>query len=253
MSADLVNVAVADGTATISLDDADHRNRLGSALMSELGSALADVAATASVRVVVLTASGPVFCAGADLGDFGDDAPRQLGGLLEDLAVLPVPTIARVNGDAYGGGLGLIAACDLAIAPRSARFAFAEVRLGVTAAVIAGQCLRVMRPRQAAELMLTGERVDAEVMAAAGLLSRSADDMAAVDAQVEAWVGSILLGGPQALATTKEVLRRVPGLGESAAAWAAEVSAERFASPEAAEGIAAFREQRLPDWAPKQP
>lgn len=253
MSSDLVTLELADGRATITLADPKHRNRLSRELMSGLGSALTGVAADGSVRVVVLTATGPVFCAGADLSGFDEDAPQQLGGLLGALAALPVPTIARVNGDAYGGGLGLIAACDLAIAPRTGRFAFAEVRLGVTPAVIAGHCLRVMRPRQAAELMLTGERVDAEFMAAAGLLTRSADDIAALDEQVDAWVESIRRGGPQALAATKEVLRRGPESGESAAAWAAEVSAERFASAEAAEGIAAFREQRLPDWAPKPP
>jgi len=253
VSTDLVTVTVADGRATITLADADHRNRLSRELMSGLGSALARVAADGSVRVAVLTAAGPVFCAGADLSGFGGDAPQQLGGVLADLAALPLPTIARVNGDAYGGGLGLIAACDLAIAPRNARFAFAEVRLGVTPAVIAGQCLRVMRPRPAAELMLTGERVDAEFMAGTGLLTRSVNDIAAADEQVDSWVESIRRGGPQALAATKELLRRVPDSGESAAAWAAEVSAERFASPEAAEGIAAFLEQRLPEWAPKPP
>jgi methylglutaconyl-CoA hydratase len=253
VSAALVNVDVADGLATITLADVDHRNRLSRELMSALDAALRRVATDASIRAAVLTAAGPVFCAGADLDGFGDDAPQSLRELLTGLAALPMPTIARVNGDAYGGGLGLIAACDLAIALTTAKFAFAEVRLGVTAAVIAEHCLRVMRPRPAAELMLTGTRVDAEAMTQAGLLTRSVPDLAAMDEQVGAWVDSIRLGGPHAVAATKQVLRRVPELGTDVGDWAAALSAERFASAEAAEGIAAFRERRLPDWAPKPP
>ena len=249
----LVSLDVVDGLATLTLADEAHRNRISSDLMLQLGSELDHVATDATVRSLVLTAKGPVFCAGADLDGFGSDAPAELGRLLRRLAELPVPTIAAITGDAYGGGLGLIAACDLAVAVRGARFAFSEVRLGLTPAVIAEHCLRVMQPRPAAELMLSGERVDAEFMVAAGLLSRAVDDVPAMDSQVSEWVAAVQQGGPQALAVTKRVLREVPMLGAAAPAWSAEVSAERFASAEATEGVAAFRQRRLPDWAPERP
>jgi len=253
-----VRSTVADGVATLTLDRPEARNVLGAESLAQLRDALAAAAADDAVRVVVLTGSGNTFCAGADLrgassgseGSFADSGPMAMAGLLEDLLDHPKPTIARVQGHVAGGGNGLVAACDLAVAVEGARFAFSEVRVGVAPAVISVVCLARMHPRQAAELLLTGERVDARRVLNAGLLTAVvADD--ALDGAVAAWVSQLLLGGPQALAATKELLRRVPTMGRADAfAYTAELSAQRFRSAEAAEGMAAFVERRPPSWAP---
>ncbi|MFM2437960.1 MAG: enoyl-CoA hydratase, partial [Actinomycetota bacterium] len=140
---------VADGVATITIDNPDRRNVLDATSIAGMREALRLAAADDAVRVVVLTGTGNTFCAGADLaGATGGDAtsfagsgPRALAALLEDLLDHPKPTIARVQGHVAGGGNGLVAACDLAIAVEGARFAFSEVRVGVAPAVISVVCL----------------------------------------------------------------------------------------------------------------
>jgi enoyl-CoA hydratase/carnithine racemase len=249
-----VGYAVAGSTATVTLDRPERRNALDTATLQGLLDALSRAADDEAVRVVVLTGAGTTFCSGADLrgssGDrgFADDGPRLMVGVLEALLDLPKPTVARVQGHVAGGGNGLVAACDLAVAVDSAMFAFSEVRVGVAPAVISVVCLRAMRPRDAAELMLTGARVPAERMLAAGLLTRvvAADEL---DATVAAWCDDVAAGGPDAVRETKELLRRVPTLPrDEAFAFAADVSARLFGSAEAAEGMAAFAERRPPSW-----
>jgi enoyl-CoA hydratase/carnithine racemase len=250
-----VRYDVAGSTATVTLDRPERRNALDSATLQGMLDALAQAAADETVRVVVLTGAGTTFCSGADLRGSGDDpgfadsGPRLMVGVLEALLDLPKPTVARVQGHVAGGGNGLVAACDLAVAVDEATFAFSEVRVGVAPAVISVVCLRAMRPRDAAELMLTGARVPAARMHAAGLLTRvvSADEL---DATVAAWCADLAAGGPDAVRATKELLRRVPTLPrDEAFAYAADVSARLFGSTEAAEGMAAFAERRPPSWA----
>ena len=157
--------------------------------------------------------------------------------------------VARVNGAARAGGLGLIAACDLTVGLAGATFGFSEVRIGVAPAVIAVPCLRRMDPRAARELFLTGETFDGVRAREAGLLDRAVTD-GELDAAVDAFVAQLGQGAPQALAVTKKLLRDVPGpdLQEDFRRMAA-VSAERFGSAEAREGIAALLEKRRPAWA----
>ncbi len=250
-----VRYEVRDGLATVTLDRPDARNVLGAEALMQLLAALQQAAVDDSVRVVVLTATGPVFCAGADLraaqqaDGFSGAGPQQLVAVLEALLDHPKPTIARVQGHVAGGGNGLVAACDLAVAAAGARFAFSEVRVGVAPAVISVVVLGVLDPRAAAELMLTGERVSAERARAAGLLTRVVE-ADALDATVAGWVEQLMLGGPEGLAATKQLLRRVPVLDrDQAFRWTAELSAALFASAEAAEGMAAFIERRPPRWA----
>lgn len=253
-----VRYEVADGVATITLDRPDSRNRLDAAGMAALAGALDRAASDDAVRVVVLTGTGSTFCAGADLsaavsGDaagFAGSGPQALVRVLTAMLEHPKPIIARVQGHVAGGGNGLVAASDIAVATADARFAFSEVRIGVAPAVISVVCLQVMHRRDAQELLLTGERVDADRALRAGLLTAVAPDEG-LDAMVTGYVEALKAGGPQALARTKELLRRVPAVSVAEGfSITAQMSAELFASDEAREGMTAFIEKRRPEWAP---
>ena len=169
--------------------------------------------------------------------------------ILTAIVESPVPVIARVNGHARAGGLGLIAAADIAVAAAASTFAFTEVRVGVAPAMILVPALRVMDPRFLARLTLTGDRFSAGEAAAAGLLTAAVDDDTALDAWVAALVDALRKAAPGAVRATKELLRALPGRGwAEGLAEAARTSAELFAGPEAAEGMAAFLEKRRPAW-----
>ncbi len=254
-----VSYDVADGVATITLASPETRNVLTPETMRAVVEHLASAAADPTARVVVLTGEGSTFCAGADLagasqgdaGSFVGSGPAAMAALLTAMLDHPLPIVARVQGHVAGGGNGLVAASDLAVAAESARFAFSEVRVGVAPAVISVVCLARMSPQHARELLLTGERVSARRILEAGLVTAVVEDDA-LDAAVAGYVDQLLLGGPQALARTKELLRRVPGMPrDDAFAWTAQVSSELFASDEARAGMSAFLERRTPPWAPE--
>jgi len=257
MSDDAVLYEVVDGVATITLNRPDARNVLDGDTMRLLSEHLGRSATDDAVRVVVLTGTGSAFCAGADLrgaseGDaagFAAAGPRALVDVLTAILDHPKPTIARVQGHVAGGGNGLVAACDLAVAVDTARFAFSEVRVGVAPAVISVVCLQRMSPRHASELLLTGERVSAQRAREAGLIT-TVEPEAGLDGMVRGWVSQLSAGGPNALAATKRLLREVPTLDRAAAfAMTAELSAQLFASDEAREGMTAFLERRPAAWA----
>ena len=239
--------------AVVTLDSPANRNALSRALVEQLHAALTGALDDDGVRVVVLTGAGPVFCSGADLKEQRAGGAPGAVGLPEVLTLIlesAKPVVARVNGAARAGGLGLIAACDLAVGPATATFGFSEVRIGVAPAIIAVPCLRRMDPRSARELFLTGEPFDGARAREAGLLDRAVagDEL---DATVEELVAQLSRGAPEALGVTKQLLRELPGddLQEDFRRMAA-VSAERFGSAEAREGIAALLEKRPPAWAP---
>ena len=253
-----VTCVVTDGVAAITLNRPDAKNRLDAESMALLLEHLRTTADDAAVRVVVLTGSGTTFCSGADLAGAvaatsGGFASGGTSGLVDVLVAMldhPKPIIARVQGHVAGGGNGLIAACDVAVASADARFAFSEVRVGVAPAIISVVCLQVMHRRDAQELLLTGERVTAERVLEAGLVTKVIEEEG-LDAAVAAYVDQLCLGGPEAVARTKELLRRVPAMArDEAFAWTAEVSAGLFTSVEAREGMTAFLEKRKPEWAP---
>lgn len=243
-----------EGIATIRINRPDARNALNAAAMTGLLAALADTAADPAVRVVVLTGTGSVFCAGADLkdaaaGSFAATGPAAMAEMLAAVQDHPKPTLARIQGDVFGGGNGVAAACDLSVAVDTARFAFSEVRLGLTPAVISTVCLPKLSRADAMELLLFGQRVPAERVARAGLINAAVavDDL---DATVQEWAGLLRAGGPAALAGTKELINTVPGMSRrDAFEWTAAKSAEFFSSAEAAEGIAAFLQKRPASWA----
>lgn len=241
-----------NGVATITLDSPANRNALSAQLMRELGLAIAEMSEDDAVRVVVLTASGTVFCAGADLSDPPGNAPGERFGLpaiLQAIGGSPKPFIARVNGHVRAGGLGLLAACDIAIAPLDATFAFSEVRIGVAPAVIAVVCQPVMHPRAYARYTLTGAPFTATDAAAAGLLT-AAVERDGLDHLVASYADELRLGAPAAVARAKELIATLPTLTRAERYdVTAAISATQFQSDEAVEGIAAFLEQRAPWWA----
>ncbi|MEV0158950.1 enoyl-CoA hydratase-related protein [Nonomuraea fuscirosea] len=254
---DLVHKDLEGGVATITLDSPPNRNALSSRLLAQLSDRLSWALAKPEVRVIVLTATGKVFCSGADLKEQragSTDAPvtASFPEVLELIWDSSKPVVCRLNGTARAGGLGLVAACDFAVAPLTASFAFTEVRLGVAPAMIAVPVLRRLNSRAAAEYFLTGEVFDAARAAEIGLLSRAVPEDE-LDAVVAHYTGMLIKGGPEALAITKRLVREVPamsfrdGLGRMTA-----LSAERFTSDEGQEGIAAFMDKRAPKWVPPQ-
>jgi len=248
-----VDYLVAGSVATITLNAPERRNALTAELLGHLRSAFDRAEVANRVRTVVLDHTGPVFCSGMDLTMVADvpAAEQPINAfpvLLQRIWDYPKPVIARVDGKARAGGIGLIAACDIAIGTADADFAFTEVRLGLVPAVISVPVLPRLLPRAVLELCLTGETFDADRVAAIGLLSRVVADP---DAELDRLAR--LLDGcePKALAATKAMLRRDRSglsMADDLAAMSA-LSAEHFASAEAAEGIAAFRQKRPPAWA----
>ena len=260
MSDSPILVGVVDRVATITLNRPEARNRLDADGLDALVQHLEACAADASVRVVVLTGSGTTFCSGADLaaaaagdqGGFSRSGPAAMARLLTTLMDLPKPVIAKVQGHVAGGGNGLVAACDIAVASSEALFAFSEVRIGVAPAVISVPCLAVMNRRDAQELFLTGERVDADRVLRAGLITRVAPPDA-LDSVVAGYAELLMAGGPEALRHSKDLLRRVPTLSrQNAFEETAALSAQLFASDEAREGLTAYLEKRSPAWAPSR-
>lgn len=233
--------------AWLVLDEPERRNPLSIEMLGELAAALARAGADDAVRAIVLTGRGTSFCAGADLRR--PASPLQLAELMQAIEQCPKPVLAAVNGHAFGGGIGLVAAADVAIASEAAVLSFSEVRLGVIPAIIAVACVPKLGEHHARRLFLTGSRLSAEEARAVGLVHRvvPADEL---DAAVEAELAELALGAPGAQAEAKALVARLTAAGRADAyAWAAQKSAELFASDEAAEGRAAFAEKRKPRWA----
>ncbi|WP_420453545.1 enoyl-CoA hydratase-related protein [Ilumatobacter sp.] len=246
---ELVRTTIADDVATLTLDSQPNRNALSRQLVSELHAGL-DAAEDAEVRAIVVGAVGPAFCAGADLKERSDGPPdsEPFARVMTRLMDTPRPTIAAVGGAVRAGGIGLMASCDLVVVRRDVSFALTEVRIGVAAAMISVPILRRVPPAKIAAALLTGEPFDADEALSMGLVSHVTDD---VDAQVAELVSGVRAGARRAVAETKAMLALVPTLDRDAAMGAmTELSTELFSGPDAVEGMAAFREKRLPAWNP---
>jgi methylglutaconyl-CoA hydratase len=250
---DAVRYEASAGVATLTMDQPANRNALTPSLLNGLGDGFSYALADPSVRVAVLTNTGPAFCAGADLSGRSDavvEARIGLADLLNTILDFPKPVVARIAGHCMGGGVGLAAACDLSVAEDTVRFGFTEVRIGVAPAIISVVCLPKLRRGDALELFLTGERITAARAAEVGLIT-SAAPASRLDSVVSDLVGKLAAGGPIALNAAKRLVFDVPHWErENAFVRTTEVSQTLFASDEAAEGIAAFREKRPPSWAP---
>ena len=212
----------------------------------------------AAPRVVVLTGHGRSFCSGVDFEwlrrqkDYSYEEniadAYELAGLLDDLYTLPVPTIARVNGAAIGGGAGLLACCDIPIASSDARFDFSEVKFGIVPAVVGPYVIRRIGERHAREYMLTGERFDAARAQEIGLVQLAVEPELLDDA-VQSRVDQLLTGGPEAVRACKELIADIVGRPlEDIASFTADVIARLRVSDEGQEGISAYLERRPPRW-----
>jgi methylglutaconyl-CoA hydratase len=225
----------------------ERRNAFDAALIAELTDALADVG---DARALVLAGEGPSFCAGADVDwqrssidlsfeENVEDAMR-LYRMLESVDSCPAPVVARVQGYALGGGSGLVACADIAVAAEDAVFGFSEVLLGIIPAVISPFVLRKIGPGAARRYFLTGERFGVDVALRIGLVHEVAPEL---DDAVESVVAALLAGGPEAVRAAKLLARERPeGLDT------ARIAAERRTSPEGQEGLRAFLERRDPSW-----
>jgi methylglutaconyl-CoA hydratase len=231
------------------------RNALSRGLVAALHRAVQEAAAIDGVRVVVLGGEGPAFCAGADIGEFASSTEDGLArsdaegivGLLGAMASSPLPIVAKVHGAAFGGALGLICAADIVVAADDARFALSEARLGLVAAVIAPYVYAALGNREARARILRAAPFDAETALRIGLVHEVAP-AGDLDAAVEAVVADLLRGAPGALATIKrlpEILGKSPTVIRNATV---DLLAERLASEEGREGLAAFLEKRSPAW-----
>jgi methylglutaconyl-CoA hydratase len=256
-----ISVATADAVATIRLKRPERHNALDETLIRELHRAIDRLGESPAVRVIVLAAEGASFCAGADLAwmrraaaldaQANYEDAHQLAALLLAIATCPKPVVARVQGPAYGGGVGLICACDIAVGAAGASFALTEVRLGLAAATISPYVLGAIGARRARQLVLTGERFDARLAREYGVLHEvvAAEDL---DGALAGVVDSLLAGGPRAQAVVKDLILRIAGEAPStelADECARELAGIR-ASEEGREGVAAFLEKRKPNWRP---
>lgn len=238
----------------ITLDSPENRNALSAPLVEELGTHLRTAMGDSAVRAIVLTGNGPAFCAGADLKNRGDAiAPGsdKANPFVEILRLMwdgPKPVIVAVNGHTFGGGIGLVAAADIAVSIDSAKFSFSEVRLGLIPAMISVVVLPKIGSSQAMRLFLTGERFTAAAARDYGLLHRVVTADTLIEA-VQEEVDAIAAGGPLAIAEAKKLIRTVAHLPmDEAFAYAEEKINMMFRSEEAAEGMAAFVGKRKPEW-----
>lgn len=248
------------GVGIVTLSRPDRHNAFDDVTIVELLQAFAQMEADASVRVVVVSSTGKSFCAGADLtwmqraAGYGAaenlrDA-KVLAEMLRKLANLGKPTVARVQGPAYGGGLGLVAACDIAIATFDARFALSEVKLGLIPATIAPHVIAAVGVRHARRYMLTAEPFSAAEAYRIGLIHEMAADEAGLDQAVGQLVDALLKNAPRAMGECKELIRAVAGrpIGDEIVVDTSARIAQRRASDEAREGIDAFLNKRPPRW-----
>jgi methylglutaconyl-CoA hydratase len=245
---------LADGILTVTLADVENRNALGATVVNGIHDALERANADPAVRVVVLSNEGNTFCAGANLkqqsgAEKGELPKVGLHDLLAEIQRSPTPVVGKVRGHVMGGGNGLVAALDIAIAADDVKFGFTEVRLGLAPAIISVVCLPKMRRGEAMEAFLRGNRFPATRAAELGLVSRAvpADEL---DAAVDEVLADLRLGGPDALGHCKSLIYEVAAREQADAfAWAAELSARLFKSEEAAAGMKAFLKREKPPWA----
>lgn len=248
-------IAVDAGVATVTLNRPERRNAIGAQMTNELLYALEDSAADDAVRCTVLTGAGSAFCAGADLGQLSGDADAlelpPKGGydeLLRMMVRTTKPIVARVNGAALGGGLGLVAASTIAIASSEAQLGAPEVKLGLFPFMIYAVLERVMPHRRLVEMLLSGERLSAEDAAQAGLVNRAVPK-AELDAAVKAVTDRISAASPITLRLGLTAMSEVDGLPfEEKLPILARRLVDCLATQDAREGLTAFLEKREPKW-----
>jgi len=254
-----LQIELSGPVATLWMNRPDLHNAFDETLIAELTAACIALDEDKDIRVVILAGRGKSFSAGADLNwmkraanngidDNLNDA-RALAKMLRTLAEMKKPTIARIQGAALGGGMGLAAACDIAIASSRAVFATSEVRFGIIPSAISPYVLRAIGARQAYRYFQSAERIDAARAREIGLIHEAVEPEQ-LDAKVQEIVAALLQGGPQAQAAAKDLIRAVNNqpINDNLVEDTAHRIAHLRATPEAREGIAAFLEKRNPEW-----
>jgi len=244
--------------AKVNLARPEVHNAFNEIMIAELSEVFSRISQDSSARVVVLTGNGESFCAGADLNWMKKMINYSYQQNLEDslklaelfylMYSLPKPIIARVNGAAIGGGTGLVAVCDIAIAAEKAKFSLSEVKLGLVPACISPYVIRKVGEGRCREFFLTGERLTANRALELGLVNQVVP-LESLDQAVEEKANQLISSGPQAIAMCKELLKNVPGMNfDEAKTYTAEMIASMRIGDEGQEGMNAFLEKRKPKW-----
>jgi methylglutaconyl-CoA hydratase len=248
------------GVGILTLNRADRHNAFDDVTVAEISGAMQALIADEAVRVIVISSTGKSFCAGADLNWMKRMAGYSTEDNLQDsmamaemfrlIAQSPKPVVARVQGPAYGGGVGLVAACDVAIATFDAQFALTEVKLGLIPAVISPHVVAAIGERYARRYFLTAERFSAAEAYRIGLLHEMVSDEHGLDEALGEIVDALINNGPEAMRESKELIRAVAGktLTQDVVSDTALRITRRRASPEGREGMTAFLERRKPYW-----
>lgn len=261
MAYETIKIEIKESIATLTLNRPKVRNAFNDVLIAEMLSALENLAENEEVRVLIVAAEGTTFCAGADFHWMGKMAGAdfvenfadslKLADMLAALYHFPRPTIARVQGSAFGGGVGVAACCDIVVATESAVFSFSEVRIGLVPACISPFVIRRIGEGRAREYFLTGERITAKRAYEIGYINKVVPETGLDDA-VNEYVQRFLASGPEALAVCKKMLEDVTLMPlQEARDYTARVIAKLRISEEGLEGMKAFLEKRRPQWLPK--
>ncbi|GCF10092.1 enoyl-CoA hydratase-related protein [Dictyobacter arantiisoli] len=253
-----VEYASQDRIAVVTLNRPQVRNALNGTLIQELTDVFAELSFNEQLHAVILTGAETVFCAGADINAMQEaityteeqnlSEALRLADMLHTINTFPCPVIARVNGDAIGGGVGLVSVCDIVIAVEQARFAFSEVKLGIVPAVISPFVIKKIGENMARMLFVTGERFNAERARSIGLV-HTVVQTEQLDATIQKTMHELLSGGPQAIRAAKTLAQQVGQMDEAQARhYTAQTIAQIRVSPEGQEGLKAFLEKRRPQW-----
>ncbi|MDH3318365.1 MAG: enoyl-CoA hydratase/isomerase family protein [Betaproteobacteria bacterium] len=255
----MLKMETKDGVARLTLDRPEIRNAFDDALIAAVTKALRELDADGQVRAVVLGGNGPAFCAGGDLNwmkrmsgytyeqNLAD--AKGLAGMLQTLDRMKKPTIARVHGPVYAGGIGLVAACDIAVGVPEAKFCLSEAKIGLSPATISPYVVRAMGERMARRYFLSAEVFDGNEAYRIGLLSHVSPSEE-LDGEIDKILENLLHGGPGAMAKIKDLIRDVASgkVDDAMVAETAKRIAEIRATPEGKEGVASFLEKRKPAW-----
>jgi methylglutaconyl-CoA hydratase len=255
-----LKLEVQDTVARIWLDQPDARNAFDDIVIAELTQAFTDAGAQPQVKAIVLGANGPAFCAGANLNwmrrmaDYTRDEniadAGKLATMLRTIAECPKPTIARVQGDVYAGGMGLVAACDMAVSVDTAWYCLSEVKIGLVPATISPYVLRAMGTRASQRYFLTAERFTAAEAHRIGFVHEVVASADALDAKVDELVKALTSASPAAVRACKQLIADVDGreIDDALVAKTVESIADIRASDEGREGVQAFLQKRKPSW-----
>lgn len=259
MSTDLLEVSVAHRVAVVWMAREKVRNAFNEAMIAELNATFTQLGADAGVRAIVLAGKGPAFCAGADLDwmrrmsgytleENRADA-RALAEMLRTIYLCPKPVLARVHGDAYAGGIGLVAACDIAFAATTASFCLSETRLGLLPATISPYVIRAMGTNAARRYFLTAEKFDAAEAFRIGLV-HDITPPDGLDAAINETLGALMLTSDHAVREAKKLVREVAGrpIDDALVADTADRIAQIRASDDGREGVKSFLDKRKPRW-----